>query len=41
MQSFRNLKVWEKSHSLTLAVHASSTAFPREEMYALTSQMRR
>jgi four helix bundle protein len=41
MQSFRNLKVWEKSHSLTLCVYASSGAFPREEMYGLTSQMRR
>ena len=41
MQSFRNLRVWEKSHSLTLCVYASSRAFPREEMYGLTSQMRR
>ena len=41
MQSFRNLRVWEKSHNLTLCVYASSKAFPREEMYGLTSQMRR
>jgi|SRR5271165_1873006 len=41
MQSFRNLRVWEKSHRLTLDIYASSRAFPREEMYGLVSQMRR
>ena len=41
MQSFRNLRVWEKSHRLTLDVYASSKAFPRDEMYGLTNQMRR
>ena len=41
MQSFRNLKVWEKAHDLTLDVYKSTAAFPREETYGLTSQMRR
>jgi four helix bundle protein len=41
MQSFRNLKVWEKSHCLTLDVYKCSKSFPREEVYGLTSQMRR
>ena len=41
MQSFKNLKVWEKAHALTLDVYKSSMAFPREEIYGLTSQMRR
>jgi four helix bundle protein len=41
MQNFRNLKVWEKAHNLTLDVYASSRTFPREEIYGLTSQMRR
>jgi four helix bundle protein len=41
MQSFRNLKVWEKSHRLTLDVYASSKSFPRDEVFGLTSQMRR
>ena len=41
MQSFRTLRVWEKSHRLTLDIYASSKAFPRDEMYGLTSQMRR
>ena len=41
MQSFRSLKVWEKSHRLTLDIYAFSKTFPREEVYGLTSQMRR
>ena len=41
MQSFRNLKVWERAHVLTLDVYESSKGFPREEIYGLTSQMRR
>ena len=41
MQSFKNLKVWEKAHLLTLDAYQSSKSFPREEIYGLTSQMRR
>jgi four helix bundle protein len=41
MQSFKNLKVSEKAHVLTLDVYQSSKSFPREEIYGLTSQMRR
>jgi four helix bundle protein len=41
MQSFRNLKVWGKAHLLTLDVYKSSKAFPRDELFGLTSQMRR
>ena len=41
MQNFRNLKVWGKAHALTLDVYRLSKSFPREEMYGLTSQMRR
>jgi four helix bundle protein len=41
VQSFRSLRVWEKAHKLTLEVYTSSKGFPREEMYGLTSQMRR
>jgi len=41
VQSFRGLRVWEKAHKLTLDVYTSSKTFPREEMYGLTSQMRR
>jgi hypothetical protein len=31
MQSFKNLKVWEKAHDLTLDVYKSSKGFPRDE----------
>jgi four helix bundle protein len=41
VQDFRNLKVWERAHALTLDVYKASKSFPREEMYGLTSQMRR
>ena len=41
MQNFRNLEVWKKSHKLTLKVYESTSQFPREEIYGLTSQIRR
>jgi four helix bundle protein len=41
MKDFRSLKVWEKSHSLVLEVYRSTTNFPKEEMFGLTSQVRR
>src|SRR6185295_16379242 len=41
MRNFRDIKVWEKSHALTLAVYRESRTLPKEEVYSLTSQMRR
>jgi len=41
VQSFRNLKVWEKAQVLTLDVYESSKGLPRAELYGLTGQMRR
>jgi four helix bundle protein len=41
MQDFRNLKVWQKAHALTLAVYERTKGFPTEERYGLTSQLRR
>jgi four helix bundle protein len=41
MQSFRNLKVWEKAHAVTIDIYTASRSFPKEELYGLTSQMRR
>jgi four helix bundle protein len=41
MQDFKNLKVWTKSHELTLKIYKVTTMFPREEVYGLTAQMRR
>jgi four helix bundle protein len=41
MQDFRNLKVWEKAHALTLDVYRSTRDFPAAERFGLTSQLRR
>ena len=41
MKSFRDLLVWEKAHRLTLNAYVATRSFPREEMYGLTSQMRK
>jgi len=41
MKDFRTLKVWEKAHALTLAIYKSTEKFPKQEMYALTSQVQR
>jgi four helix bundle protein len=38
--SFRDLVVWQRSMQLTLAIYRLTQAFPREEMYGLTSQIR-
>ena len=41
MQNFRDLKVWRKGHELTANRHGATAAFPTEERYGLTSQLRR
>lgn len=41
MKDFRKLDVWRKAHQLTLAVYKATTTFPKEELYGLTSQIRR
>jgi four helix bundle protein len=40
-KKFQDLVVWQKSHQLTLRVYRLTTAFPKHELYGLTSQMRR
>src|SRR5438552_16054515 len=41
MKDFCQLKVWEKAHQLTMAIYHITATFPREQTYALVSQMRR
>lgn len=41
MKDFHPLKVWQKAHQLALDVYRVSGAFPRQEIYGLTSQIRR
>ncbi len=40
-QSFRDLLVWQRAIQLTVAVYRLTRDFPREELYGLTSQVRR
>jgi four helix bundle protein len=41
VKDFHQLKVWQKAHEMTLGVYQVTAAFPREELYGLTSQLRR
>jgi four helix bundle protein len=41
MRDFRQLKVWEKAYALTLEIYRTTSAFPRDELFGITSQMRR
>ncbi|MBI4331336.1 MAG: four helix bundle protein [Chloroflexi bacterium] len=41
MRSFRNLKVWQKAHQAALSIYKTTRDFPKEEIYGLSSQLRR
>ncbi len=41
MKDFRDLRVWDEAHQLTLKIYRATARFPREELYGLSSQMRR
>lgn len=41
MQNYRKLIVWQKAHQLTLDVYRGTISFPKDELYGLTSQLRR
>jgi four helix bundle protein len=41
MKDIRTLKVWEKAHLMTLKIYKVTEKYPREELYGLTSQIRR
>lgn len=41
MNYFKDLKVWEKSVDLVGRIYADSKSFPKDEVYGLTSQIRR
>ena len=40
-QSFQDLVAWQKAMDLVVAVYEATAAFPKSELYGLTSQMRR
>lgn len=39
--SFCDLEVWKRSHLLTLEIYKITREFPKEELYGITSQIRR
>jgi len=40
-RTFQDLLVWQKAHQFVLGVYALTTAFPKQETYGLSLQMRR
>lgn len=41
MSNFRSLLIWQKSMVLTTKIYFSTNNFPKEEIFGLTSQIRR
>jgi len=41
VKNFRDLQVWSKAHELTLRAYQVTAGFPKQEVYGLTSQIRR
>ena len=41
MASYKELVVWQKSYHLVLTVYEITKSFPKEELFGLSSQMRR
>ncbi|UII77988.1 four helix bundle protein [Flagellimonas sp. HMM57] len=41
MSTFRDLKIWQKAMKLVTKIYAKTGYFPKEEVYGLTSQIKR
>jgi len=41
MRNYRDLRVWQEAHRLTLSIYRETGIFPVQERYGLTSQMLR
>lgn len=40
-KTFKDLIVWQKAHALVLSIYKMTVNLPKEELYGLTSQIRR
>ena len=41
MKDFKNLKVWQKGIKMVAEIYNTTQSFPKDELYGLTSQIRR
>lgn len=41
MQTFRNLLIWQKAMTLVTKTYQTTQSFPKQELFGLTSQIRR
>ena len=41
LKNYKELKIWQKLYQLCLEIYSTTKGFPREEIYGLTSQIRR
>lgn len=41
MRDFHNYKVWEKGHQFALSIYKNTKSFPKDELFGITSQLRR
>lgn len=41
IRKFTDLEAWKEAHKLTLLIYRLTKKFPRDELYGLTSQLRR
>ncbi|TAH04386.1 MAG: four helix bundle protein [Sphingobacteriales bacterium] len=41
MRDFKKYTVWQESHTFTLEIYQATKVFPKDELFGLTSQLRR
>ena len=41
IRNFHDLEAWKRAHGLTVEIYKITKDFPREELYGITSQLRR
>ncbi len=41
MRNYKNIKTWQRADQLAISVYKATKEFPKEELYGITSQLRR